>query len=345
MGEKPQNIKHRHISLGVLAHVDAGKTTLSEGLLFKCGRIRKIGRVDHKDAYLDTYELERERGITIFSKQAVFSMGDMEVTLLDTPGHVDFSAEMERTLQVLDYAILVINGADGVQGHTQTLWRLLTQYKIPTFLFVNKMDQEGTDRERLLEELKKKLSGCCVDFSGELECSGAEAAGKKENPVDNSGKYPSAEVIQLKINGTDDFLENIAMCEENLLESFLETGTIAKKDVAELILERKLFPCFFGSALKMEGVDAFIHGMETYMAVPSYPAEFGARIFKIARDEQGNRLTYMKITGGSLKVKETLTNAGRNGIPAEEIWEEKADQIRLCSYRSYQNISGRGTWH
>ena len=254
MGEKPQNIKHRHISLGVLAHVDAGKTTLSEGLLFKCGRIRKIGRVDHKDAYLDTYELERERGITIFSKQAVFSMGDMEVTLLDTPGHVDFSAEMERTLQVLDYAILVINGADGVQGHTQTLWRLLTQYKIPTFLFVNKMDQEGTDREALLEELKKKLSGNCVDFSGELECSGAEAAGKKEDPVDNSGKSPSAEGTQGasdKINGTDDFLENIAMCEENLLESFLETGTIAKKDVAELILERKLFPCFFGSALKM----------------------------------------------------------------------------------------------
>ena len=358
MGEKPQNIKHRHISLGVLAHVDAGKTTLSEGLLFKCGRIRKIGRVDHKDAYLDTYELERERGITIFSKQAVFSMGDMEVTLLDTPGHVDFSAEMERALQVLDYAILVINGADGVQGHTQTLWRLLTQYKIPTFLFVNKMDQEGTDRERLLEELKKKLSGCCVDFSGELECSSAEAAGKKENPVDNSGKSPSAEGMQLKdnaseaekenisgtqgasdkINGTDDFLENIAMCEENLLESFLETGTITKKDVAELILERKLFPCFFGSALKMEGVDAFIHGMETYMAVPSYPAEFGARIFKIARDEQGNRLTYMKITGGRLKVKETLTNAGRNGIPAEEIWEEKADQIRIYSGAKFEML-------
>ena len=210
MGEKPQNIKHRHISLGVLAHVDAGKTTLSEGLLFKCGRIRKIGRVDHKDAYLDTYELERERGITIFSKQAVFSMGDMEVTLLDTPGHVDFSAEMERTLQVLDYAILVINGADGVQGHTQTLWRLLTQYKIPTFLFVNKMDQEGTDRERLLEELKKKLSGCCVDFSGELECFGAEAAGKKENPVDNSGKFPSAEGMQLKDNASEAEKENIS---------------------------------------------------------------------------------------------------------------------------------------
>ena len=364
MGEKPQNIKHRHISLGVLAHVDAGKTTLSEGLLFKCGRIRKIGRVDHKDAYLDTYELERERGITIFSKQAVFSMGDMEVTLLDTPGHVDFSAEMERTLQVLDYAILVINGADGVQGHTQTLWRLLTQYKIPTFLFVNKMDQEGTDRERLLEELKKKLSGCCVDFSGELECSGAEAAGKKENPVDNSGKSPSAEGMQLKdnasetekenisgtqgasdkINGTDDFLENIAMCEENLLESFLETGTIAKKDVAELILERKLFPCFFGSALKMDGVDAFIHGMETYMAAPSYPAEFGARIFKIARDEQGNRLTYMKITGGSLKAKTMLSSRAKGqALPGvrqqQEDWEEKADQLRLYSGAKYTTIT------
>ena len=189
MGEKPQKIQEqKHISLGVLAHVDAGKTTLSEGLLFKCGRIRKIGRVDHKDAYLDTYELERERGITIFSKQAVFSMGDMEVTLLDTPGHVDFSAEMERTLQVLDYAVLVINGADGVQGHTQTLWRLLNQYQIPTFLFVNKMDQSGTDREKLLEELKKKLNGNCVDFGGELDCYGAEEAGKTIQQVDNFGK-------------------------------------------------------------------------------------------------------------------------------------------------------------
>ena len=383
MGEKPQNIKHRHISLARLPMWMQERRHYRKACFLNAEGSGKSEESITRMRIWIPMSSERERGITIFSKQAVFSMGDMEVTLLDTPGHVDFSAEMERTLQVLDYAILVINGADGVQGHTQTLWRLLTQYKIPTFLFVNKMDQEGTDRERLLEELKKKLSGCCVDFSGELECSGAEAAGKKENPVDNSGKYPSAEGMQLKdnaseaekenisgtqgtsdkINGTDDFLENIAMCEENLLESFLETGTIAKKDVAELILERKLFPCFFGSALKMEGVDAFIHGMETYMAVPSYPAEFGARIFKIARDEQGNRLTYMKITGGSLKVKETLTNAGRNGILAEEIWEEKADQIRiysgakfgnaqrgrgrnrLCSYRSYRNIPGRGTWH
>ena len=339
MGTTSETKPKRYISVGLLAHVDSGKTTLSEGILYLTGQIRKPGRVDHGDAFLDNYALERQRGITIFSKQAVFQLGDSQVTLLDTPGHVDFSAEMERTLQVLDYAILVINGADGVQGHTQTLWRLLTQYKIPTFLFVNKMDQEGTDRERLLEELKKKLSGCCVDFSGELECSGAEAAGKKENPVDNSGKSPSAEGMQLKdnaneaekenifetqgasdkINGTDDFLENIAVCDENLLENFLETGIIKKKAVVKLILERKLFPCFFGSALKMEGVDAFIRGMETYMAAPVYPSEFGAKIFKIARDDQGNRLTYMKITGGSLKVKETLTNAGRKGIPEENL--------------------------
>ena len=358
MGEKPQKIQEqKQISLGVLAHVDAGKTTLSEGLLFKCGRIRKIGRVDHKDAYLDTYELERERGITIFSKQAVFSMGAFNVTLLDTPGHVDFSAEMERTLQVLDYAILVINGADGVQGHTQTLWRLLEQYKIPTFLFVNKMDQDGTDREGLLQELKKKLSGNCVDFGGELECHGAEESGKAMQQVDNFGKTsgePENESGVEKqmdhdgrfadskkndhINGTDDFLENIAVCDENLLENFLETGIIKKKAVVKLILERKLFPCFFGSALKMEGVDAFIHGMETYMAAPVCPSEFGAKIFKIARDDQGNRLTYMKITGGSLKVKETLTNAGRKGIPEEEIWEEKVDQIRIYSGAKFEML-------
>ena len=329
MGEKPQKIQEqKHISLGVLAHVDAGKTTLSEGLLFKCGRIRKIGRVDHKDAYLDTYELERERGITIFSKQAVFSMGDMEVTLLDTPGHVDFSAEMERTLQVLDYAILVINGADGVQGHTQTLWRLLNQYQIPTFLFVNKMDQDGTNRESLLEELKKKLSENCVDFRGELDCCGAEENSDIKGTVDKAGE----------VHGTDEFLENIAVCEEALMEQFLDTGIIVKKDVARLILERKLFPCFFGSALKMEGVDAFIRGMETYMAAPVYPSEFGAKVFKIARDDQGNRLTYMKITGGSLKVKETLTNAGRKGIPDEEIWEEKVDQIRIYSGAKFEML-------
>ena len=197
MGNLKEEINRRR-TFAIISHPDAGKTTLSESMLYHAGAIRKLGRVDHKDAFLDTDQMERERGITIFSKQAVFRWKDRTITLLDTPGHVDFSAEMARVLQVLDCAVLVVSGADGVQGHTQTLWRLLTQYKIPTFLFVNKMDQEGTDRERLLEELKKKLSGCCVDFSGELECSGAEAAGKKENPVDNSGKSPSAEGMQLK---------------------------------------------------------------------------------------------------------------------------------------------------
>ena len=230
MGEKPQNIKHRHISLGVLAHVDAGKTTLSEGLLFKCGRIRKIGRVDHKDAYLDTYELERERGITIFSKQAVFSMGDMEVTLLDTPGHVDFSAEMERTLQVLDYAILVINGMDGVQSHTMTLWRLLERYQIPTFLFVNKMDQQGTDHDALLNDLKQHLHENCVDF------------GRTQDT--DYGMYEL----------TPEQLENIAVCEEDLLETYLETDIVEDRDIVRLIIQRKIFPCYFGSALKEKGV-------------------------------------------------------------------------------------------
>ena len=320
MGEKPQNIKHRHISLGVLAHVDAGKTTLSEGLLFKCGRIRKIGRVDHKDAYLDTYELERERGITIFSKQAVFSMGDMEVILLDTPGHVDFSAEMERTLQVLDYAILVINGADGVQGHTQTLWRLLTQYKIPTFLFVNKMDQQGTDHDALLNDLKQHLHENCVDF------------GRTQDT--DYGMYEL----------TPEQLENIAVCEEDILETYLETGIVEDRDIARLIVQRKIFPCYFGSALKEKGVKDFWNGVQKYTAEPKRPTEFGAKVFKIARDEQGNRLTYMKITGGSLKVK-TLLSSNSNGqsLPGrkaeEAAWEEKADQIRLYSGAKYELTS------
>ena len=212
MGEKPQKIQEqKQISLGVLAHVDAGKTTLSEGLLFKCGRIRKIGRVDHKDAYLDTYELERERGITIFSKQAVFSMGAFNVTLLDTPGHVDFSAEMERTLQVLDYAVLVISGADGVQGHTLTLWSLLERYKIPTFLFINKMDQNGTDKTALLEELQERLSSGCIDFG---------------------------------TKNSDEFYEAVAMEDEELLDQYLESGEIEDEQIRKMITERKIFPCF-----------------------------------------------------------------------------------------------------
>ena len=329
-------------TFAIISHPDAGKTTLTEKLLLFGGAIQQAGAVkargENRHAHSDWMKVEQERGISVASSVMNFEYNNITFNLLDTPGHVDFSAEMERTLQVLDYAILVINGADGVQGHTQTLWRLLTQYKIPTFLFVNKMDQEGTDREALLEELKKKLSGNCVDFSGELDCSGAEEDGKEASAVDNSGKTPASGGMQLKdnagetekenisgtqgtsdeINGTDDFLENIAMCDEELLETFLETGTIRKKDAAKLILERKLFPCFFGSALKMEGVDAFIHGMESYMETPVYPERFGAKVFKIARDDQGNRLTYMKITGGSLKVKETLTNAGGKGIPDDE---------------------------
>ena len=314
MGEQTEEKKSgkpkKHICVGLLAHVDAGKTTLSEGMLYLSGKIRTPGRVDHGDAYLDTFAMERERGITIFSKQAVFHIGDMSVTLLDTPGHVDFSAEMERTLQVLDYAILVISGADGVQGHTLTLWRLLERYRIPVFLFVNKMDQEGTDKEALLKELKKRLSENCIDFDENQE--------------------------------QDTFYENLALCEESLLESFLETGIIQKEAIVRLVQERKVFPCYFGSALKLTGVEELLRGLETYTCMPSYPNTFGAKVFKIARDDQGNRLTYMKITGGSLKVKSLLTNQKSAGIPPvrqgreEEVWEEKADQLRIYSGAKYE---------
>lgn len=296
----------KKLVIGILAHVDAGKTTLSEGLLYLSGKIRKLGRVDHRDAYLDTFELERERGITIFSKQAVLNMGDTQVTLLDTPGHVDFSAEMERTLQVLDYAILVINGADGVQGHTMTLWRLLARYGIPTFLFVNKMDQDGTDRAALLAELKKRLDENCIDF-------------------DETQDY-------------DEFMENLSMCDEELLEKYLEQGELTQEDITELICTRKVFPCYLGSALKLEGVEEFIKGVEKYTVSPAYNVDFGAKVYKIARDEQGNRLTYMKITGGSLKVKSLLTNQPLHHGREEEIWEEKADQIRIYSGAKYEMI-------
>lgn len=281
--------------IGILAHVDAGKTTLSEALLYKSGSIRKAGRVDNKDAFLDTHELERARGITIFSKQAVLQFGGSSVTLLDTPGHVDFSAEMERTLQVLDYGILVISGADGVQGHTKTLWRLLKKYNIPTFLFINKMDQQGTDKDILLGELQKKLDSGCIDFGTE---------------------------------GTAEFYENVAMCgEESLLEEFLENNRISKSEIVKLIRKRQIFPCFFGSALKLEGVEELIAGMSEFMEMPVYPEEFGAKVFKIARDESGNRLTYMKITGGSLKVKE----------PIGEL-QEKVNQIRIYSGEKYNAV-------
>lgn len=304
----------KKLVIGILAHVDAGKTTLSEGLLYLCGGIRKIGRVDHGDAFLDTYELEKERGITIFSKQALLKTDDMEVSLLDTPGHVDFSAEMERTLQVLDYAILVINGMDGVQSHTMTLWRLLERYQIPTFLFVNKMDQQGTDHDALLADLKNHLHENCVDF-GKTE--GAEEGFSSEQ------------------------MENIAVCDEKLLEKYLETGEVTVAESAALIAQRKVFPCFFGSALKMEGVEEFLNGLRTYTKEPKHRETFGAKVFKIARDEQGNRLTYMKITGGSLKVKTLLSSEGAGqSLPGRKVeessWEEKVDQIRLYSGAKYE---------
>ena len=310
----------KKLVIGILAHVDAGKTTLSEELLYLCGEIRKIGRVDHGDAFLDTYELEKERGITIFSKQALLKTENMEVTLLDTPGHVDFSAEMERTLQVLNYAILVINGMDGVQSHTMTLWRLLERYQIPTFLFVNKMDQQGTDHDALLNDLKQHLHENCVDF------------GRTQDT--DYGMYEL----------TPEQLENIAVCEEDLLETYLETDIVEDRDIVRLIVQRKIFPCYFGSALKEKGVKDFWNGVQKYTAEPKRPTEFGAKVFKIARDEQGNRLTYMKITGGSLKVK-TLLSSNSNGqsLPGrkaeEAAWEEKADQIRLYSGAKYELTS------
>ena len=302
MNNTSKNKPEKYICAGIVAHVDAGKTTLSESILYTSGAIRKMGRVDHGDAFLDTYELERSRGITIFSKQALFSLGDAQITLLDTPGHVDFSAEMERTLQVLDYAILLISGADGVQGHTLTLWKLLKRYQIPTFLFVNKMDQPGTDEKALMEELKKRLDGNCVDFSGDRD--------------------------------TQEWQEQLAMCDETLLESYLEEGSVEEGEIPRLINERKLFPCFFGSALKMTGVQEFLQGLEKYIKMPEYPREFGAKVFKIARDSQGNRLTYMKITGGSLKVK-TVLRGQKDG----EDREEKVDQIRIYSGEKYEMVN------
>lgn len=295
----------KKLVIGILAHVDAGKTTLSESMLFLSGKIRKLGRVDNKDAYLDTYELERARGITIFSKQAMFDLQDTAVTLLDTPGHVDFSAEMERTLQVLDYAILVINGADGVQGHTQTLWRLLKKYQIPVFLFVNKMDQPGTEKESLLAELKSRLDDGCVDFTD---------------------------------TASEEFYDQVAMCEESLMEQFLDEGEIPKEQLMQAIRKRQLFPCYFGSALKVEGIEEFMQGISEYTIEPEYGDDFGAKVFKIARDEQGNRLTYLKVTGGRLKVKAQLSNE-KEGMAKEEIWQEKVNQIRLYSGQKFEAVS------
>lgn len=352
MENTSENKPEKHICLGILAHVDAGKTTLSEAILYLTGSIRKLGRVDHQDAFLDNFALERERGITIFSKQAELMLGDRPVTLLDTPGHVDFSAEMERTLQILDCAVLVISGADGVQGHVETLWRLLGRYQIPTFLFINKMDQPGTDRAALMAELGKRLDSRCVDF-GEVR---------------------------------ETLYENLAMCDEEVLEQYLEDGAISEERIGRMIAARQVFPCFFGSALKLQGVEELLDGLNRYGGVREYPAAFGSRVYKITRDAQGNRLTHMKITGGMLRVKDVLTNrraevgvqpqaaagtqsmaggasgmrlqeaagagpisgrvsgahtgaagTGRSGA-AQEIWEEKADQIRIYSGGSFHMV-------
>ena len=296
---------NKKLVIGILAHVDAGKTTLSESMLYQSGSLRKLGRVDKGDAFLDTYELERERGITIFSKQAQLSIDDLQITLLDTPGHVDFSAEMERTLQVLDYAILVISGADGVQGHTETLWKLLERYHIPVFLFINKMDQNGTDEAALMNELKKRLDENCVDFSQ---------------------------------TDTDELNESIAMCSEDLLEQYLESGKIEDAQIRNLIRKRNLFPCYFGSALKVTGVDEFMRGIMNYteVATESEEAKFGAKVYKISRDDQGNRLTYIKVTSGCLKVKDLLSGRDRR---KEKDWEEKINQIRIYSGAKFETVN------
>lgn len=293
----PDQTPSRHINLGLLAHVDAGKTTLSEGMLYLSGVIRSMGRVDHGDAFLDTYELERARGITIFSKQAVLTWKDARITLLDTPGHVDFSAEMERTLQVLDCAALVVSAADGVQGHTETLWKLLKRYNIPVFIFVNKMDQEGADKDSVLQELRKRFGEGCIDFTRILTEEGA----------------------------SPEEMENLALCGEEMMEEYLETGTISRETLQKALAARKVFPCWFGSALRAEGVAEFLDGIRTFAPEVSYPEAFGAKVYKIARDAQGNRLTYLKVTGGKLKVKETLADTG-----------EKINQIRIYSGEKYE---------
>ena len=276
--------------VGILAHVDSGKTTLSEAMMYISGAIKKLGRVDHKDSFLDNFQLERDRGITIFSKQAVMQYDDTRFTLLDTPGHVDFSAETERTLQVLDYAILVVSGTNGVQSHTVTLWRLLGKYRIPCFIFVNKMDMDGAEKDVVLADLKDKLSERCVDFS--------------DNP--------------------DALYENIALCDERLLEEFDASGIIGDKSIASAIEKRRVFPCLFGSALKLDGVEEFLRLLVRFTAAKRYGEEFAARVYKISEDKQGGRLTWMKITGGKLKVRDIL-KSDRNTD------NEKVSQIRIYS--------------
>lgn len=307
----------KRIVTGILAHVDAGKTTLSEALLYATGNVRKLGRVDHGDAFLDTNTMERQRGITIFTEPAIITTPNLTLTLLDTPGHVDFSAEMERTLAVLDYAILVISGADGIQGHTETLWRLLKRYNVPTFIFVNKIDAPAADRTKLLNQLKKRFSDGCIDFTGAHDDNAALA----------------------------DVMEDIAMQSETAMESYLESGTIPDETIREMIADRALFPCFFGSALKMDGIDEFVAGFERYVREPEYDSEFGAHIYKVSHDAQGNRLTWLKVTGGEFKAKTMLsgtarvgTDLGESKIDDDGMWHEKADQVRVYSGAKFTTV-------
>ena len=307
----------KRIVTGILAHVDAGKTTLSEALLYATGNVRKLGRVDHGDAFLDTNTMERQRGITIFTEPAIITTPNLTLTLLDTPGHVDFSAEMERTLAVLDYAILVISGADGIQGHTETLWRLLKRYNVPTFIFVNKMDAPAADKTKLLNQLKKRFSDGCIDFTGAHDDDAALA----------------------------DVMEDIAMQSETAMESYLESGTIPDETIREMIADRALFPCFFGSALKMDGIDEFVAGFERYVREPECDSEFGAHIYKVSHDAQGNRLTWLKVTGGEFKAKTMLsgtarvgTDLGESKIDDDGMWHEKADQVRVYSGAKFTTV-------
>ncbi len=330
--------------IGILAHVDAGKTTMSEAILYETGKLKKMGRVDNRDAFLDTFALERARGITIFSKQAVFPLGDASVTLLDTPGHVDFSAEMERTLQVLDYAVLIVSGSDGVQGHTETLWRLLRRYRIPVFIFVNKMDQKGTDREAVLASLRERLDHGVVDFTGvsgssdvltfmnEQSANGSMSSGSSSRSVStvpkSAGNSTSAEAFAAICKDPEETAEEIATCDEELLEAYLSDGTLKTDDVRKAIHDQKLFPCFFGSALKLSGVREFLTALGEFASCPDYTKDFGAKVFKISRDEAGVRMTHLKITGGTLKIRDSLSPDS----------EEKINQIRLYSGSKFEAL-------
>lgn len=331
-----------HIVAGILAHVDAGKTTLSEALLYRSGRIRKLGRVDHGDAFLDTESLEKQRGITIHAHQASVRCGNLDLTLLDTPGHVDFAAETERVLRVLDYAILVVSGTDGVQGHTETLWRLLARYQVPTFIFVNKMDAAGADRDAALADLRRRLSDAIYELPAPASApdpgTGIDADARRTGS-DTTCSMPLIEAAQWR-HAED--AENVATLDESAMDEYLETGGITLARLRTMIAERKLFPVFFGSALKVDGVDEFMTGLEAYVREPQWPAEFGARIYKISHDAQHNRLTWLKVTGGTLKAKALLTNARDSSVPSggvpsqpdggtapQSVWQEKADQVRV----------------